>query len=135
MPNPNEWDTKYINDLKKHYAYDVVNYMFRASDNKFSRPYSLLSLAELYDIQDVERYYDLNEIAEKANELGFSGQNNLIEFGLNSSYEAGLVEIRDDSNYRLNPRFCKWVIEQSKGRSSISSTIRRFQTRNSPQRL
>jgi hypothetical protein len=135
MANPDDWDTKYLNDLKKHYAYDVVNYMFRASDNKFSRPYSLLSLAELYDSQDADRYYDLKKIAEKANELGFVGPNNLIEYGLNSSYEAGLVEIGNDKSYRLHSQFCKWVIEQSKGRGSILSTISKFQTKNSSKRL
>ena len=135
MTNPDDWDTKYLKELKRHYAYDVVNYMFRESDNKFSRPYSLLSLAELYDDKNEKRYYDLKEIAKKAEELGFNGTNNLIEYGLNSSYEAGLVEIGDDKSYRLHPKFCQWVTEQSKGPGGILITIRTFRAKNSRKRL
>ena len=135
MTNPDEWNTKYLNELKRHYAYDVVNYMFRVSNNKFSRPYALLSLARLYDSQDVERYYDLKEIAKKAKELGFNGKNNLIKYGLISSSEAGLVEIDKDKSYRLHAKFCQWVIEQSKGSGSISTTIKTFRAKTSRKRL
>jgi hypothetical protein len=134
MADPNEWDTKYLNELKKHYVYDVVNYMFRESDNKFSRPYSLLSLARLYDYNNENNYYGLKEIVEKARDLKFQGADNLIEYGLNSSYEAGLVEVEETNrkNYRLNPRFSQWVIKQS---IVILTTIKKHQTKASHKSL
>ncbi len=131
MTNPDESDTKYLKELKKHYVYDVVNYMFRESDNKFSRPYSLLSLATLlHDDNDKQKYYGLREIAKKAMDLGFEGAENLIGYGLNSAYEAGLVEIEkiNEKSYRLNPRFSQWVIKQRQG---INTTIKNYQTKTS----
>jgi hypothetical protein len=122
MAGPNEWGTKYLSELKKHYVYDVVNYMFRESGNRFSRLYSLLSLAKLYDRNNEKNYYSLKEIAEKAKDLEFKGMDNLIEYGLNSSFEAGLIEVEEieKKSYRLNPIFSQWVIKQS---YSILSTI------------
>lgn len=132
MADPNEWDTKYLNELKKHYVYDVVNYMFRESDNKFSRPYALLSLAKLYDHNNANHYYSLKEIVEKGKILNFQGTDNLIEYGLNSSYEAGLVEVEETKNYRLNPRFRQWVTKQS---TDILATIKKHQRKASHKSL
>lgn len=130
MTNPEDWDTEYIKELKKHYANDVVNYMFRESDNKFSRPYSLHSLAKLYNEKDEGKYFTAKEVAEKANDLGFEGADNLIEYGLNSSCEAGLVEYNGNGGYRLNSAFREWVIRQTKGTKSILATIKTFKTKN-----
>lgn len=121
--------TKYLRELKKHYTYDVVNYMFRESDGKFSRLYALLSLADLYENNNKQRYYDLKEILSKAQDKGFNGSSALITHGLNHSSEAGLVEIEGTGklrNYRLNPEFSEWVIEQCKGRGKILATINSF---------
>jgi hypothetical protein len=129
MANPDEWDTKYLKGLKKSYVYNVVNYMIRESNNKFSRPYSLASLAKLQRVSKNEKaYFSLKEIVEKATELGFNGPDNLIEYGLNSSYEAGLVET-DEKSYRLNSIFRQWVIEQS---TDILTIIEKFKSKTKP---
>ena len=134
MADPNKWNTKYLNELKGHYVYDVVNYMFRKSDNKFSRLYALLSLAKLYDHNNANHYYSLKEIVEKAKDLNFQGTNNLLEYGLNSAYQAGLVEVEETNkkNYKFNPRFRQCITEQSK---DILTTIKKHQTKARHKRL
>ncbi len=126
MSNPEDWDTGYIKELKKHYANDIINYMFRegVKGTKFSRLYSLLSLIQIFDSKDEERYVELKKIVAKARELGYDGTDPAIEYGLNSSFEAGLVEvIKDKQEYRLNPRFREWVIKQ---KNDIQTTLKTF---------
>lgn len=130
MANPEEWDTEYIKELKKHYTDDIVNYMFREAvgGTKFSRLYSLLSLVQLFDPNEEETFVELKKIIEKAKELGYDGTDPAIEYGLNSSFEAGLVEVpRGKQEYRLNPRFREWVIKQ---KSDIKATLNTFKTRH-----
>ena len=123
MANPDNWNTKYLKGLKKNYVYNVVNYMIRESNNKFSRPYSLVSLANLQQVSKIKNdSFSLKDIVKKAKDLGFDGPDNLIEYGLNSSYEAGLVET-DGKSYRLNSKFSQWVIEQS---ADILTVIKKF---------
>ena len=71
---------------------------------------------------------------EKARDLKFQGADNLIEYGLNSSYEAGLVEVWeiDKKSYKLNARFSQWVIKQS---NDILTTIKKHQTKASRKSL
>ena len=126
--------TKYLRELKKQYTYDVISNMIRESDDKFSRLYALLSLADLYDDNNKEGYYNLKKILSKAQEKGFNGSYALITHGLNHSSEAGLVEIEktgNKRNYRLSPVFSEWVIEQYKVPRGMLATISTIQVKES----
>ena len=126
--------TKYLRELKKQYTYDVISNMIRESDDKLSRLCALVSLADLYDDNNKEGYYNLKKIVSKAQEKGFNGSYTVISNGLNHSSEAGLVEIEktgNKKNYRLSPVFSEWVIEQYKVPRGMLATISTFQVKKS----
>ncbi len=129
-----EGDTRYLNELKEHFVNDLMNSMLAESIGggaKFSRIFPLVSLVELYDGKDKEKFFDFKEIANRASRLGYKGAEVGLFYGLRPSIEAGIVEKQGDKKYRLSPLFGIYVNNRKEWLLNI---IKMFVTRTQGRR-
>ena len=69
-----EWNTGYIDKLKKHYVIDVINALLaHATQYEYTRLYPLLAMIKLADKQNPHKQFLYTEILDKAKELGYTG--------------------------------------------------------------
>ncbi|MHB8396934.1 MAG: hypothetical protein ACYDAZ_06405 [Thermoplasmataceae archaeon] len=123
-----EWNTDYIDELKKHYVVDVVNALLaHATQYEYTRLYPLLALVKLADKQNPHKQFLYTEILDKAKELGYTGSDDGIKWGLHAIWESGMVENEGDEkgSYWINPRFRKALYEAG---TDLKSTLNKLKT-------